>query len=372
MESITFVGLDAHKKAINVAVLLPTKKKPVEWTVANEPRAIKRMVKRIVKEGKDNEVRCCYEAGPCGYALQRTIESAGPIVCSVIAPSLIPVKPGERIKTDKRDAKKLAEMLRADLLTEVAPPTPQEEAARDLCRARAGVRDDLKRAKHRMAKFVMRRGYIYSGTGWTQAHKRWLRSIEWENETDRAIFADYWWAIEQNEERVRALDEKIEQLSQKQPYAEPVGWLRCFRGIDTTTAMTIVTELHGFSRFESPRALMSYLGLVPGEHSSGERTRRLGITKKGNKHVRRILIETAWHYRHQPAVSPKLRKRRQGQPTEVVALAERAQKRLHRRYWTLTMGKNKPANKATVAVARELVGFIWALLYPRTAEVVHA
>lgn len=371
METTTFVGMDVHKKAINVAMLVPKSKEPVQWSIANEPRAIKRMVKKIVKQA-EGEIRCCYEAGPCGYALQRTMESVAPVVCAVVAPSLIPVKPGERIKTDKRDALKLAQLHRADLLTEIAPPTPEEEAARDLCRAREAAMEDLKRAKHRMVKFVLKRGYIYTARAWTKDHRRWLRAIEWENEIDRMIFEDALWNVLQHEERLVAMDRKLHDLALQEPHATPVGWLRCFRGIDTVTAMTIVAELYGFCRFGSARALMAYLGMAPGEHSSGDTIQHRGITKAGNRRVRRLLIEAAWHYRHKPSVSAALRKRREGQPTEVIAIAERAQKRLYSRYWHLAMGKNKPKNKAVVAVARELVGFIWAVLYPMTAGVAHA
>jgi transposase len=301
--------------------------------------------------------------------VKRSVEAAGPVVCEVVAPSLIPVKPGEKIKTDRRDARKLAELLRADLLTEVRPPTLEEEGVRDLCRCREDAKEDLMRARHRLGKMLLRRGLVYSGgKAWTRPHRKWLRSIEWDNEADQTVFDDYFRAIEHVEERQAALTSKIEELSKQAPYAEPVGWLRCFRGIDTVTAMTIVAELHDFSRFTSPRALMSYLGLVPRESSSGDSTRRGGITKTGNKHVRRILIEAAWHYRHKPAVGAKLRKRREGQPGSVIAIADRAQLRLHKRYWKLLLGSNKPSNKVAVAVARELVGFIWAVLYPQATE----
>lgn len=366
--NITYVGLDAHKKFLEVAMLLPHSPKPIQWRVTNETRAVRRMVKKILREAP-GEVRCCYEAGPCGYELKRSIESSGSVVCEVIAPSLIPRKSGERIKTDRRDAKKLAELFRANLLTEVQPPTKEEEAIRDLCRCREDAKEDLMSARHRLGKLLLRRGITYtSGKAWTQKHRIWLRKINWDYEADQTVFDDYLRSIETIEERLAALNAKLEELSKKAPWAEPVGWLRCFRGIDTITAMTIVAELHDFSRFQSPRTLMSYLGLVPSESSSGDNLRRGSITKTGNKHARRILIEAAWHSRHKPAVGVKLHKRREGQPGDVIAIADRAQLRLHRRYWHLIMAKNKPSNKAVVAVARELVGFIWAALYPRAIE----
>ena len=356
---ITYVGLDTSKKSIQVAMLKPGEKDAVEWQEANDARGVKRLVKRLKRESP-GELRACYEAGPCGYALQRDLRSAG-VECIVIAPSLIPVKPGERVKTDRRDARKLGECLRAGTLTEVHPPTPEQEAARDLCRCREDVRQDLERSRHRMGKLLLRRALTHPGRAWTKAHRGWLRSLRFEEAADRAVFDDYLLAIEHLEERLRGLEVKLAELSLQKPYRESVGWLRCFRGIDTVTAMTIVTELHGFERFRTARELMSYLGLVPSEHSSGSKQRRGPITKAGNSHLRRVLIEAAWHYRHRPAESAPLRKRREGQPAWAIAIADRAQQRLHKRYWRL-LERGKAHNKTVTAVARELVGFIWATL----------
>ena len=363
-KGITYVGLDAHKKAINVAMLLPGQRGPVDWEVTNEPRAIRRLVKRLRREAP-GEIRCCYEAGPCGYALQRRLmsdEKAG-VICEVVAPSLIPIKPGDRVKTDRRDARKLAELLRAGLLTEVHPPTEAEEAVRDLCRCREDAKEDLLRARHRLSKLLLRRGWVYGGgkKAWTVAYRQWLRGLEFEHEADRVVFEDYLLAVEQVEERVKSLDDRLAEAAEREPYREPVGWLRCFRGIDTVTAMTVVAEIHNFQRFESARGLMAYLGLTPSEHSSSDKRHLGSITKAGNSHVRRVLVEASWHYRHHPGVGQRLRQRRQGQPGRVIALADKAQQRLCRRYRRLT-GRGKPANKVVVAVARELVGFIWAAL----------
>jgi len=362
-EGITFVGLDAHKVAINVAVLLPGETKPVEWQVANEKTAVRRMVRKVQRQAP-GEVRFCYEAGPCGYALQRWIREDGAI-CVVIAPSLIPRKSGDRIKTDRRDARKLAELLRAGLLTEVYPPTEADEAVRDLCRAREDARQDLVRGRHRVSKLLLRRGWLWSQgkRAWTNGHRLWLRSLRFEHDSDQAVLEDYLLGIEQLEERLKGLEARITQVSQEAPYAEPAGALRCFRGIDTITAMGIVSELHGFFRFESARGLMAYLGLVPSEHSSGSRRRQGSITAAGNSHVRRLLIEASWHYYHRPSVRT-LRLRREGQPPWVVALADRAMSRLHRRFHGM-LAKGKPRQKAAVAVARELTGFVWAALRPQ-------
>jgi transposase len=294
--------------------------------------------------------------------LQRQLRTAG-VSCTVIAPSLIPVRPGDRIKTDRRDAKKLAELLRAELLTEVHPPTEEAEAVRDLCRCRDAAKQDRERARHRLSKLLLRRGLIYApGKAWTRMHREWLRQRRFERPADQVVFADYLQALEHVEERLRALDTQLTTYAQQEPYRAPVGWLRCFRGIDTVTAMSIVTELHGFERFRSARALMAYLGLVPCEHTSADRHRRGGITKTGNVRVRRLLVEAAWHYRHLPGVGVSLRQRRSGQPPPIIALADKAQRRLHHRFWSLVSARTKPPNQAVIAVARELTGFLWAAL----------
>lgn len=363
-QGITFVGMDAHKKAINVAMLLPGQREPVEWQVANEPAAIRRLARKLERDAP-GEVRCCYEAGPCGYVLMRQLETAGEVVCEVVAPALIPVKPGERIKTDRRDAHKLARLLRSDDLTMVHPPTAADEAVRDLCRCREDARRDLLRTRHRLATFLLRRACIYSLTRrkWGQPYRAWLAGLKFEHAPDQVTLADYVTGIEQLEQRVAGLDQQLAALAEQVPYRDPVAWLRCFRGIDTVTAIALVSELHDFRRFGTARALMAYLGLVPSEYSSGEQRRQGAITKAGNSHVRRLLIEAAWHYRHRPHVSVALRQRRANQPSGIIAIADRAQHRLYHRFHKLVQ-RGKPSPKAVVAVARELVGFVWAALYP--------
>lgn len=358
---ITYVGLDAHKNSINVAMLLPRRRNAVEWKLGHDARALKQLVRKLEREAP-GKIRCCYEAGPVGYALKRKLESLGKrIECAVIAPSLIPVKPGERIKTDRRDAKKLAELHRGELLTEVHAPTAEDEAVRDLVRCRDDAKEDIMRARHRLSKLLLRRGLVYTdGKNWTKKHKKWLLSIQWEHDADKAVFDDYLLAIENLEERLNTLAAKIAEVAETEPYREPVAWLRCFRGIDTLSAMVIVAELHDFRRFTTPRALMAYLGLVPGERSSADKTRRGGITRAGNKLVRRTLIEAAWHYLHRPHTGAALRKRQEGQPAEVIAIAQRSQIRLHRRFKRLIEQNKKAPNKAVVAIARELAGFVWA------------
>jgi transposase len=362
-EPTTFVGMDVHKQDIAVAMLSRDSGGPVEWRVANEPSAVRRFAKKLQREG-GSSIHCVYEAGPCGYALQRQLQQLG-LTCDVVAPSMIPIRPGEKIKTDRRDARKLAELARGQLLTVVRAPTEDEEAVRDLCRGRDDVRVDLMRARHRLGKFLLRRGRVF-GTGsraWSQAHRWWLGTQTFERTAERVMFEDYLLAVEQAVARRHSLEQHLEEIANGPRYVEAVGWLRCFRGIDTITAITLLAELHDFRRFRSPSQLMAYLGLVPSEYSSGPRQQRGGITRTGNRHVRRLLIEAAWHYRHRPHVSETLARRRQGQPATMIALADRAQLRLCRRYRRMEK-RGKHPTKIVVAMARELVGYVWAALTP--------
>jgi len=357
----TFVGIDAHKKDLFVAMLSGQAATPVSWQLANEPTAVRRLVRKLEREAS-GPVHVFYEAGPCGYALQRQMTTAR-VRCDVIAPALMPRKPGERVKTNRRDARKLAELGRAGLLTIVQPPTPADEAVRDLARARDDAREDLQRSRHRLGKLLLRRGLHYAGRNWTQAHRRWVDSLTWTHAAERAVVDDYQLAIDHTESRLVELDARLAEIAEQPPYREPVGWLRCFRGIDTLTAMLILAELHDFRRFGSARALMAFLGLVPGEDSSGEKHRRGRITKMGNGLVRRILVEASWHYQHRPGIGRALAARRKGQPSRVIAIADKAQQRLCRRFRRM-LTEHKPAPKIAVAVARELAGFIWAALQP--------
>lgn len=358
---ITWVGIDAHKRTLAVAVLA-VGAKPEQFTIDNTESAIRKLARRLARASKGAEIRACYEAGTCGYTLQRRLEASG-IVCEVIAPSLIPRKPGDRFKTDRRDALKLAELLRAGVLTTVSPPTLEQEAVRDLCRCREDVRADLARCRHRLVKMLVRRGYVFDPSKrlWSVAHRCWLETLSFDNEVDRVVVAEYKLAIEQAERRLRAMDAELEKASQLPLYREHVAWLRCFRGIDTTVAMIFVAELHGIERFDSPRALAAYLGLVPSLYASGDSERRGKITKTGNGHIRRALVQACWQYRHRPGVGRALRARRDGQPERVLAVAEQAERRLSGRYARLK-ARGKHVNKVVIAIARELVGFLWAAL----------
>lgn len=360
----TFVGLDVHKASIFVAVLRSDGGRE-EWQVENKPAVVARLAKRLNAFG---HTISCYEAGPCGFALMRQLQGLG-LECYVIAPSLIPRKPGERIKTDRRDARKLAEMLRANLLTFVVPPTPEQEAVRDLCRARDDVRSDRMAARHRLGKFLLRHGRTFEGKSWTLCHRAWLEKQKFERSAEQMTFDVYMGILSAADQRIADLDRKVTAIAETPEYKDAVGVLRCFRGIETVTAMVFLSELGDIARFENAPALMGFLGVTPSEHSSGGPAgRRLGaITKSGNGYVRRLLIEAAWHYRHAPRTSLTLRRRRAGQPEWAIRIAERCQLRLCARHRHL-IERGKPSAKANTAIARELAGFVWAALTERRKQ----
>jgi len=359
-EIITHVAMDTHKKQHRVAVVYPDSGEIREFSVKNIDKDIAKMVRQI-KKRSGGQINFCYEAGVCGFTLKRQIDKLG-CKCSVIAPSLVPTKPGDRIKTDRRDAKKLLGQFVAGQLTEVYPPDQQQEAARELTRCRQAAQENLKRIRHQLIKFLIRHGYIYSqGRHWTKRHLDWLRSLKFDLPDLETAFELNYTEFQHCMQRLSSLDKQVQQLAERVQYREIVGLLRCFRGIDTLTAITTITEIFEFARFESPRALMAYLGLVPSEHSSGDRRRPGSITKAGNKRVRRLLVESSWHYRHRASVSRELKRRRDGQPQWAIDIADRAMARLHKRYRQL-FERGKPPNKVVVAVARELAGFIWAVL----------
>jgi transposase len=361
MENIvTYVGIDTHKKTHKLAVCYPSAGEIVEFSINNTVGDIKSVVKKIMKQAP-GEVRFCYEAGVCGFTLKRKIESFG-CKCEVIAPSLTPIKPGDRIKTDRRDAIKLCMMFASGLLTEVFAPNAQQEADRELVRLRATAKEHLKATRHQIDKFLTRNGYVYKeGNNWTQKHLRWLSELKFEVTSLKSILHHYLDEMVHCINRVEMLDTEVEQLAQTQQYKERVGVLRCYVGIDTLTAMSIILEIFNFQRFDSPRSLMSYLGLTPSESSSGGKISKGSITKAGNKFIRRLLNETAWHYRHAYLPSKKLKERRTGQPQWAIDIADKAAVRLTRRRRYL-IEKGKAVCKVNIAIARELIGFIWATM----------
>jgi len=358
--SITYVAMDTHKKQHRVALVYPNNEEILEFSVKNAPAELRKMVGKI-RRNAPGKVIFCYEAGICGFTLQRRIEALG-CKCSVIAPSLTPRKPGERIKTDRRDAKKLLGLFMADMLTEVYPPNEEQEAARELTRCREAAQENLKRIRHQLQKMLVRHGYVFiDGQHWTQKHYRWLEAVEFNQMLLQEVFDCYLTEMRHCLQRVKTLDKELEKLAQSEDYREVVGILRCFYGIKTLTAISIIAEVFDFGRFASARAFMSYLGLTPSESSSGEKEHKGRITKTGNKRVRRLLTEAAWHHRHAYVVNKALNKRREGQPQWAIDIADRAGVRLRRRYRRL-VNRGKLPCKATTAVARELSGFIWSAL----------
>jgi transposase len=345
--------MDVHARTIAMARLNGASLTPETSEIPNDPKVVRRVFARLVKEG---EVRCCYEAGCCGFELQRQLDALG-VSCAIVAPSLIPRKPGERIKTDRRDAVKLARLLRAGELTPIEVPGLEQEAARDLVRARDDVRKDRMAARHRLGTFLLRHGrHFTEATRWGQKHWRWIRGQRFEQAEAQRAFEHYVAQVDHLDAQQRALDEQIAELAQTDAYRERVARLSCLRGISTLSAMVILTELGDLRRFESPRHLMAYTGLVPSEHSSGETRRRGGITKTGNGFVRRILVEAAWAYRHARCRHDAMAH----QSPEVAAIARTATHRLSRRYARLVSRGKKP-QVVIAAVARELCAFLWAI-----------
>jgi transposase len=354
----TYVALDDSKKSIVAGILRPQVTEPELRQFPNEPKHLRRFFTRLQREGP---VSACYEAGPSGYDLYRQLTALG-VPCQVMAPALTPRKPGERIKTNRRDAAKLVRLFRAGELTPIRVPEEAQEAVRDLLRCREDLQEDLLRWRHRFLKFLARHGRVYrEGRNWTQRHWAWLRDQRFTDPVLARTCQEYRFTVEQLLARRADLARELEAIAQQEPYRTPVGWLRCFRGFDTLSALGVLIEVGDFHRFPHPRELMAYLGLVPSEASTGEDTRRGSITKAGNTHARRVLVEAAWHYRHPPGLGKALTLRSQGQPPAVRAQAWRAQQRLHRRYRHL-VGHGKRPPVAVVAIARELVGFLWAAL----------
>lgn len=359
MNSTPLIAFDQHATTTVAAVLLPGQPTPALHSLTSDTPTILRFVKRIARQGP---VQCCYEAGPCGFDLQRALSQQG-IACEVIAPALIPRRPGDRVKTDRRDASHLAVLYRAGALTPIHIPTEQEEAARDLLRCREDIRADLLRARHRLSKFLLRHGRRFTGTkhAWSKRHETWLRAQTWPLPALDQTHHAYLRAVEETVARLRAVEEDLRALLTLEPLQERVQRLRCFRGIDDLTALTIAAELGDARRFASAPRTMAFVGLIPSEHSSGTKQARGGITKTGNAHLRRVLVEAAWHYRHHPFVGDTLRARQRGAPAAIIAQAWTAQQRLHRRYARFA-ARGKPKQHIVTAVARELTGFVWAAL----------
>jgi transposase len=357
---ITHVGLDVHAERIVIATLEGQSREPVVRDIPNDVKAIRRTFQRLAKDAY--ELRCCYEAGPCGFELHRQLTKMG-IACEVIAPGLIPVRASDRVKTDRRDATKLARLFRAGELTSITVPTADQEAVRDLVRLADNIRKDLTAARSRLQHFLLRHGRSYrSGRGWTQKYWVWLRAQQFEREFERLTFENYVREVEHQQARRDEIHAELERVAASEPYAPSVAKLAALRGISPIGGVALIAEIGDFRRFESPRELMSFVGLVPREHSSGGSVRKGGITKTGNSLVRRVLVEAAWHHRHRPRFGPDARRHLlRGQAPEVVEYVTKAQTRLCRRYARL-VSRGKKSQVAVVAVARELCGFLWGLM----------
>jgi len=358
MKRIAYVGMDVHQEDIKVAVFEQSGDVPVaETLVANREHEVRKLMRKLSKRW---ELCCCYEAGGCGYVVQRWLASMG-IACAVIAPSLVPRKPAERVKTDRRDARKLAVLYRAELLTRVHVPSAEQEAGRALVRAREMMRREVLRSRHYVLKFLQCRGLAYrDGRNWTRGHWQYLHGLQLKG-LDAITYRELLGLLQFKLEQLERIEREVERLSKEEPYRVVVALLRCYRGIDTLTAMVVVSEVWDIRRFATAEALMSYIGSVPSEDSSGGRERRGSITKTGNAYCRRVLVEAAWHYRHRPRVGPGLRKRQRSQPADTIWRSWKAQYRLHEKYWRVSQHSDK--RTAAVAVARELAGFIWAQMH---------
>lgn len=354
-----FIGLDVHKAEIAVGTASADRGEAGYYgTIDNVPHAYLKLAKKLSKGGE--QVLFCYEAGPCGYGIYRQLTKAG-YDCMVIAPSLIPKKAGDRVKTDRRDAVSLARLLRAGELTPIWVPDREQEAMRDLTRAREDMKANERRSRQQLGGLLLRHGKVYPGRSkWTKTYFQWLEGLRFETAAQQIVFQEYVDMVKHTQERVASMEAEMRKALEGWTLRPAVEGLMALRGVDLVAAMTIVAELGDLSRFESPRQLMSHLGVVPSEHSSGERQKRGGITKTGNSHVRRVLIEAAWCYRLPARKTAHLRRKAEKAGKAVQEIAWKAQKRLCSRYWYL-INKGKLPVKSCMAVARELVGFIWAI-----------
>jgi len=355
MENVRFVGLDVHADSIVIAVAEPGGGEPGQLaTMANDTGQLLRRLRRL------GRVKCCYEAGPTGYGLQRALAAEG-IDCVVVAPSLVPKLSGDRVKTDRRDAAKLARFLRSGDLTEIHVPDEATEAMRDLERARDDAKKAERAARHQLGKFLLRHGRRYGGkTAWTGKHLKWVREQHFEHEAQQRVLEDYLRTVEEQTERVARLTRSIVELVETWSLRPLVKALQTLRGISVLSATVLAAELADLQRFATAPQLMSYLGLVPSEHSSGEGRSQGRITRTGNAHARRILIEAAWAYRYRPRQSRAIAERSQAASPEVRSIAWRAQERLCGRHRRL-IGRGKNKNKVAAAIARELAGYVWAI-----------
>jgi transposase len=361
MSNVRFVGLDVHAQTIAVAVAEMSGEVRSLGIIPNRPESVRRLLGKL---GRPERLRVCYEAGPTGYVLYWQLAQLG-VACQVVAPTLVPVKAGDRVKTDRRDAEKLARCYRAGDLTPVWVPDRAHEALRDLVRARLAAKRDQLRARHRLSKFLLRHGRrAPDGVGaWTGKYLEWVRAkVRFEEAAQTATLLDYLHEVEHAAARITRLEQAIDAalLTVPAEMKTLIEALQSLRGVAQVSAVTLVAELGSLSRFDHPRELMGYTGIVSREHSSGARVRRGAISKTGNAHVRRIVVEAAWSYRHRPAIGTALTARQKHASPAIQAISWKAQHRLHARYARLiARGKTRP--QTVTAVGRELLGFIWAI-----------
>ena len=358
-DNTNWVGMDVHADKICVCVYRGKETKPYEeYEVNTDKRSIERLLKRL--KGLQGEVRSIYEAGPCGYELQRYLAKNG-ITCEVAAPALIPKKSGDRVKTDRRDARNLGRLYRSGELTAIYIPDEKQEAVRDVLRSREDAVEDVRRKRHQLGKFLLRHGHRYrDGKQWTQRHAMWMKGIKFDDYSLKVVFEDYILALDQTEERVKRLTKEIEDMSKKPEQEKVIAALMVLRGVGIITAMTILSEIGDLRRYGRAKDFMAALGLVPSEYSSGNKVIRGSITKTGNVHVRRVLVESAWQYQHSPTVGKGIKARRAGKPPELLKIARKADVRLNRKFRKL-VSRGKLTTIAAVATARELAGFVWAI-----------
>lgn len=358
MTIIHWIGIDDHADKWTIAQFRGNEERPAKEFELMPDEAGYRALIRFAKS-LEGEARIVYEAGPCGYDLYRRLTKAG-INCKVAAPSLTPRKPGERVKTNRRDAQKLARYLRSNDLTFITVPDAARESLRDLVRTREAVRADVVSVRHQITKLILRYGHRYrDGKAWTERFWRWLRKIELASQSQFALI-ELMAALEGRLEQLKRFDDQIERAAQNPEYRQYVDALRVLRGIDTLSAMVLLSELGDLRRFATAPQLMAAIGLVPGESSTGDHTNRLSITKAGNAHVRHIAVEAAWQYQRRTTEGPGIKARRRNQPPEVIEIARKCDLRLNRKFHRMT-SRGKRSTIAAVAVARELVGFIWAI-----------
>lgn len=359
MKIMHWIGIDDHADKWTIAHVEGHDEKPNKvFEVVPDQKGFRRLVAYV--KGLTGEVRVVYEAGPCGFDLYRRLRAAK-IDCQVAAPSLTPTKPGDKVKTNRRDASKLARYFRSGNLTLIVVPDEKQESLRDLVRQRASVQRDVGRVKKQIIHLLLRYGHRFrDGKAWTQKFWHWLKKTELTGAHSRFVLNDMMTELEHRIDQLKHYDEAIHEASRLPEYAHYVDGLRTLRGIDTLSAMTILSELGDLRRFPTAPQLMAAIGLVPGESSTGDTTTRLSITKTGNAHVRHIAVEAAWHYGRGDRVGRVVRARRVNQPPELVAIAEKCDKRLSKKFYRLT-SRRKKSTIAAVAVARELIGFIWAI-----------